>query len=72
MARQREFIDNNVYEEAKLRIHHIYDIHDNVVCSFSGGKDSGVLINLAWEVAQERGLKSVNVIFRESIRIFFC
>lgn len=65
MARQREFIDNNVYEEAKLRIHHIYDIHDNVVCSFSGGKDSGVLINLAWEVAQERGLKSVNVIFRD-------
>lgn len=65
MARQRQFIDTNVYEEAKKRIHHIYDIHDNVVSSFSGGKDSGVLINLAWEVAQERGLDKVDVIFRD-------
>ena len=65
MARQRKFIDTNVYEEAKKRIHHIYDLHDNVVCSFSGGKDSGVLINIAWEVAQERGLDKVDVIFRD-------
>ncbi len=65
MARQRKFIDANVYEEAKKRIHHIYDLHDNVVCSFSGGKDSGVLINIAWEVAQERGLDKVDVIFRD-------
>ena len=65
MARQRKFIDANVYEEAKKRIHHIYDLHDNVVCSFSGGKDSGVLINLAWEVAQERGLDKVDIIFRD-------
>ena len=65
MARQRKFIDTNVYEEAKKRIHHIYDLHDNVVCSFSGGKDSGVLINIAWEVAQERGLNKVDVIFRD-------
>jgi len=65
MARQRKFIDTDVYEEAKKRINHIYDLHDNVVCSFSGGKDSGVLINLAWEVAQDRGLDKVNVIFRD-------
>ena len=65
MARQRKFIDTDVYEEAKKRINHIYDLHDNVVCSFSGGKDSGVLINLAWEVAQDRGWDKVNVIFRD-------
>ena len=28
-------------------------------------KDSGVLINIAWEVAQERGLDKVDVIFRD-------
>lgn len=65
MARQRNFIDTNVYEEAKKRIHHIYDVYDNVVSSFSGGKDSGVLVNLHWEVAQERGLDKINVIFRD-------
>lgn len=65
MARQRQFIDTNVYDEAKKRINHIYDIHDNVVSSFSGGKDSGVLINLHWEVAQERGLEQIDVVFRD-------
>ena len=43
MARQRNFIDTNVLTEAKKRINHIYDLHDNVVSSFSGGKDSAAL-----------------------------
>ena len=39
MARQRQFIDTNVYEESKKRIHHIFDTHDHVNVAFSGGKD---------------------------------
>jgi predicted phosphoadenosine phosphosulfate sulfurtransferase len=31
---------------------------------FSGGKDSQVVLHLAWEVAQERGLKFVNAVFQ--------
>ena len=65
MARQRSYIDADVLTESKKRIHHIYNLHDNVVSSFSGGKDSAVLINLHWEVAQERGFDSIDVVFRD-------
>ena len=65
MARQRNFIETDVLTEAKKRINHIYDLHDNVVSSFSGGKDSAVLINLHWEVAKERGYDSIDVVFRD-------
>jgi predicted phosphoadenosine phosphosulfate sulfurtransferase len=32
---------------------------------FSGGKDSQTVLHLTWEIAQERGLKAVNVVFRD-------
>jgi len=60
MARQRRFIDKNVYEESKARIHSIYDTHDYVNVAFSGGKDSTVVLNLVREVAQERGIDVVD------------
>lgn len=37
----------NVYEAAQSRLKTIFDEFDNVYVSFSGGKDSGVLLNLA-------------------------
>lgn len=37
----------NVYEAANNRLKYIFDNFDNVYVSFSGGKDSGVLLNLA-------------------------
>jgi predicted phosphoadenosine phosphosulfate sulfurtransferase len=40
----------NVFEAAKDRIRHIAKEFDNVYVSFSGGKDSGVLLNLAIDV----------------------
>jgi predicted phosphoadenosine phosphosulfate sulfurtransferase len=36
----------NVYEAAQQRLKTIFDEFDNVYVSFSGGKDSGVLLNL--------------------------
>ena len=35
-----------VFEAAKKRIEFIFSEFDNVYVSFSGGKDSGVLLNL--------------------------
>jgi len=65
MTRQKKFIEANVYDEAKKRIHHIYDTHDNVVVAFSGGKDSLAVLYLVKEVAEERGIAKVNAVFRD-------
>ena len=36
----------NVYEASQQRLKTIFEHFDNVCVSFSGGKDSGVLLNL--------------------------
>lgn len=63
MARVRRFIDANVLDEAKRRIHHIFDTHDHVVVGFSGGKDSLATLHLTKEVVEARGGTTVNVQF---------
>lgn len=42
----------NVYEGTEIRLKHIFDDFDNIYVSFSGGKDSGVLLNLALDYAK--------------------
>lgn len=64
MSRYKHPMGVDVLTAAKQRIHHIYDTHDTPIVLFSGGKDSQVLAHLTWEVAQERGLKFVNCVFR--------
>ena len=65
MPRRKQYIDDDVYVMAKKRLHHVYDIFDSVVIGFSGGKDSLVLLNIAREVTQERGIDQVDVVFRD-------
>ena len=36
----------NVYERTQQRLKTVFDLFDNIYVSFSGGKDSGVLLNL--------------------------
>lgn len=65
MTRVKRHIDANVLDEAKRRIHHVYDLFDAVVVAFSGGKDSLALLHLTREVAAERGIDHVNAVFRD-------
>lgn len=48
----------NVYEAAIERIAFIFNEFERVVVSFSGGKDSGVMLNLALDYAKENNLLS--------------
>ena len=53
----------NVYDAAVERFDYIYSNFDKVYISFSNGKDSGVLLNLAIEAARRAGKLPVNVLY---------
>lgn len=42
----REYMEHNVYEEFQERLRLIFEEFDNIYVSFSGGKDSGLLLNM--------------------------
>lgn len=48
----------NVYEAAMKRIAWLFDEFEQIVVSFSGGKDSGVMLNLTLKYAAEAGMLS--------------
>lgn len=56
------YLEENVYDAAVRRIEKVFDEFDRVVVSFSGGKDSTVLLHLAHRIAQERG-REIDVLF---------
>ena len=43
---RRQHLEKNVYEALQERLHFIFQEFDNIFVSFSGGKDSGLLLNL--------------------------
>ena len=43
---KREYIGQNVYEALQERLQFLFEEFDNIFVSFSGGKDSGLLLNL--------------------------
>ena len=42
----KKYLDKSVYEATNERIKYIFDNFDNIYVSFSGGKDSGLLLNM--------------------------
>lgn len=48
--------DQNVYEKSMKRIELIFKEFDNIYISFSGGKDSGVMLNLCIQYIRENNL----------------
>jgi predicted phosphoadenosine phosphosulfate sulfurtransferase len=63
-ATYQQELDINVYEAAKRRIKFCYENFDEVLINYSGGKDSMVVVLLAYEVMQELGITDkVKVVF---------
>ena len=46
----------NVYERTQQRLKILFESFDNIYVSFSGGKDSGVLLNLCIDYVRRHGL----------------
>ena len=56
------YINKDVLTAARERISMAFNEFENIVCSFSGGKDSTVMVQLALEEAEKRNRK-VNLFF---------
>ncbi|MBE6883988.1 MAG: DUF3440 domain-containing protein [Ruminococcaceae bacterium] len=43
---EKKYIQQNVYEAFQERLHFVFEEFENIFVSFSGGKDSGLLLNM--------------------------
>lgn len=50
---KREYSQQNVYDALQNRLKFIFEEFDNIYLSFSGGKDSGLLLNLVLDFQQK-------------------
>ncbi len=53
----KKYQKDNVFIATKKRIKYIFDNFDNICISFSGGKDSGVMLNLTIDYIKENNIK---------------
>lgn len=49
----RTYIEQNVYEALQSRLRFLFEEFDNIYVSFSGGKDSGLLLNLTLDFQKQ-------------------
>ena len=50
---KKKYLEQNVYEAFQERLHFLFNEFDNVFVSFSGGKDSSLLLNLVLKFRKE-------------------
>jgi predicted phosphoadenosine phosphosulfate sulfurtransferase len=61
--RKKKYTEQSVYEAALDRIEHLYNMYDDVIVSFSGGKDSTATLLCAIDVAEKLGRLPVKAFF---------
>ena len=55
----------NVYDATIDRLKVIFEDFDNVLVAFSCGKDSGVMLNMAYQYAKENGNINYDTSYRD-------
>ena len=58
----KHFLGMDVFAAARLRLEEIFDSFERVYVSFSGGKDSGLVVQYALEIAREKGRLPLDVL----------
>ena len=58
----RHWLGMDVFSAARLRLEEAFDSFEHVYVSFSGGKDSGVVVQLALDIAREKGRLPLDVL----------
>lgn len=53
----KKYRDENVFDAAMERIDYIFNSFEKIYLSFSGGKDSGVMLNLVLKYMKDNGIK---------------
>ena len=59
----KKYLDISCYEAAKERFRMIFREFDRVCVSFSNGKDSGLMLNMAIDAAREAGKLPVHAMY---------
>src|SRR5574344_1066439 len=59
------FLNKNVYEATYDRFDFIFKEFDNIIVSFSGGKDSGALIQLIFKYMKEKNINKRLIIYHQ-------
>lgn len=68
--RYRQPLEMDVFEAARQRMKYVYENFDDVVISWSGGKDSSACLELAREAAYEQGKLPIKVMFLDEEVIY--
>lgn len=61
----KKYLDTNVYDATQERIKYIFENFDNIYVSFSGGKDSGLLLNLILDYKRRHHIEKKIGVFHQ-------
>ena len=61
----KKYLDKNVYEATQERIKFIFENFDNIYVAFSGGKDSGLLLNMVLDYKRKHNISKKIGVFHQ-------
>ena len=62
---KREYLEQSVYDAFQTRMDFIFQEFDNIYVSFSGGKDSGLLLHLVMEYNKKHDYQKTIGVFHQ-------